>query len=316
LGRAGVAIPGVLQRMVNAGRLDGGLDARVDRRAGFNLNELIDDWELQRNATGAIMAGILASMQAFDVPGRIPQANPVNRLTWRFVGAGVGGADLVVNSDNPDDIIDDGERAWFNDIVTAYTHAVSWIFDLVGANQIKTLKEGNVANYFMGQGNTRVNARPILNIIKGLSGMLPSIATNVTLSNMDWVRYHTTATSTPGLLRRCYNEWPREVQRMVRDATRNTLAAAEAAPWNKTLADAIPRNFLVWAAIYLKVTRRYPDDWYQGNKALADQSALYIGNMTRFFNRIEEIRAEAADFTLADDVAGAVALIPDGMNTI
>lgn len=190
--------------------------------------------------------------------------------------------------------------------------------DLIACEQVKPLKAINYKNYF-ASCNFKLNQPVIIaNITKHYAAVATSIisvdanATALAINTKAFLRYHTAYASTPRLVKMV--QVATDATTAWSNATKATVDAAVAAPWKSNLVDAIPIGAIAFTAAYLKSMKRYPEDWFQGQRAIEsvapNQWALYCAVC-------DKIKALNADANLINAVANLAGFAPIlGANSI
>lgn len=243
------------------------------------LHTISNVWGLGDSPTDIIMYGLIARLNVMSgapgngLTGVVRTAAAAAHLTVDAAsvlgGTTIGAANLASN--NMAAVPATAPGNFFRSCVTAFDTAARWIFELCAANQVRALNPDNVHSYFQSQGIDLINGAPILTIINPVSGMIANIVRdNVArgaLEMTDWQRYHISATSTPHLVQRAIDFIGASIPGFWAAATIASVTAAIAAPWDKDLADVIPRKAVAATHAILSELRQCPRDWIQGKKA-------------------------------------------------
>lgn len=292
----------------------------------YNVGTIIDAvaavWALDTSDTSVIMFGLIADLYTLQgvadarLTNVIPIAGHDADLVWTMdtvIGTlTCTGANMT--SANIRGIPISNEGNFFRKVIASRTNARRWILDLVGTNQVKPLNADNVSSYYQQFGLNRINGNTILTIIHPLSTMMPKIVDTavirVMMSNSDWVNYHRTMTSTPALCQRAFDFLGTSIPGLIDARTRVAVTTALAAPWDKTIADHIPRKAVALTHAVLTSLRQCPRDWYQGNKAKVAIAASTYATWVAMTDSLQNIIANVGNIRAAADLAALIAEIP------
>jgi len=227
--------------------------------------------------------------------------------------AGVGNtAVTALNAHTIDDI---DERRFMKRFYTIRPVAAQWMYDLVACQQVKSLSLESIKSYFQSINLTSVKAKDIQKIITPISFILPKATADAALiariTANDFTKYHTTATSTPGLAQLMIDGSGVIGGAMISDPERNAVAVALATPHDKALADQISTKVVVLTHAYLKANKMLPDGWYQGDKAVSRFPPSTYSAAYKLFGRARDITAGATAIADAETEAELVAAIPN-----
>jgi len=278
-----------------------GIGASLPSPIGRTINILADNWNIDNSNTGIVTLGILLSVvdiaqtAGTNMVGVIITPATPNVITWEAntdIGAlTCGNADLASN--NLAGITNDAAGNFFRSVITSSTNAKKWILDLVGAYQVRALSSDNIISYFQGAGIERINGSSLLSIIAPLSKIIPVIVVDngarSRMSNIDWVRYHTSATSTPVLVQRAIDFVGNSIPNFWAANTITAVTNALNAPWDKGLADLIPKKAVAASHALLTALKQCPRDWYQGNKAKSTTPASTYAAWLSVASKLQEL---------------------------
>jgi len=288
----------------------GGIKAKFPGPAGDEVEDYLTIWGLNEDTTSAIIIGMTSFVAQFNAFQCAKQANHTAGLTWN-IAAGQrwvpgAGANVAWTSANLGAVDNNEHGTFFKDCVAAKAKSSGWVRDLAAARQVKHLSTESIQAYFMSQGETVVSGRRLKPIIDCIAQGIDTIMGSglAQPDDSDWVRYHTTATSTPGLCVKVLAMLEDRLPGIVPANTVNDIGNAIAALHDKGLADRIPRRFVALTHAMLKAHNQLPDKWIQGEKAkammAANEYADFVAFSTRFASLATESRALGAAGTDAE----------------
>lgn len=294
----------------------------LEHEVTMRVNELTNVWGLDDNSTGLVAIGLLTRIYTMSTANganltgvRRTVGSPA-ALFWAqatAIGNITSGA-ADIDAAAPATILQDAASNLFRRMITSYETAPRWIAELCAAHQTRALSPENVANYFMGIGIERVNGNAILKIIGPIAGMMPRImadaVTRGMLDQSDWMRYHTTATSTPVLVQKAIDFVGNAIPGFWNPATTAAVTNALREPWNKNLADLIPRKAVAATHAILYSLKQCPSDWYQGKKAKQATPASNYNAWLAFATRLQELVINAAAIENAATFQALTAAVP------
>jgi hypothetical protein len=189
-----------------------------------------------------------------------------------------------------------------------------WLLDLVNAAKKKPLDEKNVTGYFASINFDCAKPMKIAKFINTISPYLEDIITveaqRNLLSRSVWTDYRVARCSTGKILHE--HSAALRLLGVIDDAIVADINAANAAPWDITLANAIPERVKGYCAIYLDASGRSIDNWYQGNKGKDSLSAAKVRAAKTIFKKYLETVNETTDIEAATTSDGVVNAIPNG----
>lgn len=299
-----------------------GIATALPHNVTHNIGAAAATWNCDTNNTGVVVLGIVTRLAAMTavanngLNGVNVAAGSPNVLTFEAT-ATIGGLTVgpaAVTAANAATHAQPECVAFFNRVLASYNSAPQWIFDLCAADQIRKLSPDNVTNYYAGLGVDRVNGSAIISIISPLSTILARIRADAgaagRLSNNDWMRYHTSATSTPQLVQKAIDFVGTSIPGFFSVATTAAVTAAIAEPWRKDLADAIPRKAVAATHAILTALRQCPRDWYQGNKAKDSfPSSIYAGWIS-IAAKLQDLIINQVAINASTTLAGLAAAAP------
>lgn len=291
----------VLANLLALPRADSGVPPILPGLLSSNIDHLIRDFAVTIDTTGVVKSSMIISLfqvdgQPYPIEGNI--ADPIIMITTPAQGNNV---QAVVGSSAAMNAIQDNDNGRFlRQVIGSVAAARTWILDLTAADQVRRLSPKNIEGYFMSKNGTKIIGRELLTIVDACSRGLAKIMNDqasraVILQNpSDWVKYHTSATSTAGLVHRVKGIINGIFPGFFAPATVQTIDNANNATWDKALSDLIPRNVVAITYIWLDVAKQLPDDWYQGNAAIALMNPAQARVYRNFFRRYLEISADDA----------------------
>lgn len=242
----------------------------------FSLGSDLAVYETQateaHDLTGAIVYAGYCFLGSLRHVGATKQAVANATTIWTGKTATVNGNNVNYTSDAVGQLPDDDDANFFRMVIAARVNVIGYTFDLVAANQVKEIKAQNIRSYFASKSNMKVDAARIKKYVDIASSLLSPIMSTDDLrakvEDSDWIRYHTSATSTPALVDKAIQIIDGRLPGFIGRDALDRLENARNAPWSKTLADAIPQKLVAFSVILLQEYGRMPDDTYQGPKAL------------------------------------------------
>lgn len=297
-------------------RSDGPIQTGYPATFTGQVNVLLESWDLQMDFTGACMVGIMAAMDA-EAALRIPRAaNHIAGNALQIAMAGAQGGNLTENAlaaAAPSD-----EKTFLTLCASCRTKGLTWLLDLVIAEQHKRMKPDNVVSYYMMQTNKRVNGAKILKLIEPAASAIGNIRnTNAAaIPNTVWMRYRTSATSTPGLILRALEIWGDVVPNLMTVETRDRLTAAAAEPWNVALTHAIPDRLVVLTHATLKAFNMLPNGWYYGETVYSRCSGPMYSGYFETARKIKDVGGNVQAIREAENLIQLQTAIPDTLTGI
>jgi len=188
--------------------------------------------------------------------------------------------------------------------------AIGWFFDLLMASKKKALTNENVSGYFLSISVADVNPGPIASFFNMIRGYFTDRITNAvyrdSASESKWMTYRMTRYSAgPAMVKII----PDLLQiRAISEATAVAIRAANAAPWDMALANAIPDASKGIAYIYYEAAGIELDDWVQGRKAADEFPAAVSKAYRTIFRKYFAIKVNMAGVEAAADMAALINL--------
>lgn len=300
----------------------GGVGSIITQPIGYDLGQLIRDHGKQMDVTGAVYAAMLVVFSEVPNTSFVRQANLFTEATLTAMVT----PPLAADGTQPPDVeepfvvadfgaIPDGPvKAWGFMMIQALNGAKRWLFELTAAQQVRRLNASNISNYFMGYNGTVVKGADIIPILDMAKNQFERIMADPfyrgIISDNNWMRYHTAASSTPALIRRAIAdtsglvEWDPVLIARVDDAFDRF--------WDKTVVDGLPRSLLAFTHAYLKAMKQLPDDWKQGEAAVVTGGAINYALWVKLIKKFAEIKKDSAAISEAEDLPALLAAIPPG----
>lgn len=256
---------------------------------GNDLSSMVRQYELEYDTTGAIVCALLNAYAEADGAQFTPQA-PAEAQPC-VSSTPDGGA--AANQADPDAVREPDRKAFLRQYLSIGDAARGWMLDLVACHQVSALNADNIGNYFLSLQDTRVRGAPILRVINVAKNAFPKIVEidelRAILTNVAFIQYHCTYSSSPGLVQRFLEDTAGFV--IISDATRDAVAAAMANYWDRDASDAIPNKTKAMARAYLEVVDALPSNWYQGTKARATVAPFLYAKWINAFRRFVAVQS-------------------------
>lgn len=315
---APIPAAGVLTNLFNLQGNDNGVLPIIDHPISTNLDDLIAHWGVTMDTTGVVKSAMIVTLCRVDLPD-VPRTGAANanvtKITTNAVvnAAGVNVPAVVGSSAAVDQIEANAAGNFLRQVITALPASAFWIQDLVASNQVKVLSASNIQNYFLAKDNTRVVGRDLMDVIALASSSLPKLMNDegsrarLTHNMPDWLRYHTTATGTAGLVHKFKAAIAVQFPTFISRATQDAIDLAYASPWNKALADLIPRTVVAASYIWFKETKSLPEDWYQGKRAFSEMNPVQAKAMANLFRKYLDLATSEAAVNACQNMGALVA---------
>jgi hypothetical protein len=280
-----------------AAHASGGVADRLEYPIGRNVGEMAEEWGLDYDATGVVFCAIAVDMTNMDLDGANYQEHPAGAPATAYMSYGEGAAMTFSSHGQLGAVASDEDKNFIEDVHGAANNAKQWIADLVAAFQVRDLKGKNIAGYFMSMSNTRVVGATMIPLIRYAAARLPKVMSHVGLRNIlsdgVWVEYHTSATSTPSLVSKMIEGLGGDADLFLSAGTQAVVTNAVAAPYDRALADLIPRPVLAMAYVWMQVNNKDFGSWYQGEKAYSDAPVTMTNAWRSGFSRMKVIGIDA-----------------------
>lgn len=284
----------VLASLLNVENADSGVADIPEFPLSSDLTNLVANWGVEMDTTGTVKAALIIAMkQADGQPLRI-EGNITDPITF-VTSTDARGGDTVGSSNNMGMIEANVKGHFLRNVISAIPAARTWLIDLCAANQIRTLTHKNIEGYFMAKNATKINGRELVLVVSLFAKALPKIMADegardrVLHEAGDWLKYHTTATSTAALCAKMMESIRGPFPTLISDATAAFIQEANDNRWDKERADLIPRNVVAITYIWLEVSKQLPDEWFQGNKAISEMNPSVAKMFRTLFKRYLDI---------------------------
>jgi hypothetical protein len=192
-------------------------------------------------------------------------------------------------------------------IQTNLPNSRAWIVNLVNAAKKSPVTEGNVEGFFAMLGHTGTKASSVARFINMVA---PFFADNISqqafrdvLASSAWTTYRINRFSAGSILTRLTPDFIALGILVAGDANTVHIAAANAAPWDHNLANAIPVRIKAYASIYLEAAGTPIDGWFQGNKAVAEMPSARVRTAKSIMKKYLEVKNNIPGLDAFADVA-------------
>lgn len=289
---------------------DAGLRPTLPHLLSTNVDNLIANFGVTIDDQGVIKASLLIVMFRID-PAIYPREGNANAAITMTTTAGIN--PVVSTSANFNGIQDNANGAFLRKLIITIPAATMWLQDLVAAEQIRKLTPKNIEGYFMSKNSTRVIGRDLIEVVDYAARGLPKILSDagaraIILDNAsDWMKYHTSATSTAALVHRAVREINASFPGFFRDETLEAVEDANEDKWDKDLVNAIPLLVIQVVYIFLRASKQLPDGWFQGQKAYDVMNPAVAKKYDNFFKRYFALAGDQAATDAVTDITGLVA---------
>jgi hypothetical protein len=181
----------------------------------------------------------------------------------------------------------------FTFLSTAMKAAPKQLIELIGAWQVKALKERNVVSYFK-MAKADIPVERIMAAIAYLSTIAERVI-NIdefrnSIKSENWLIYHTAYASTQYLVRRFIEETQDIID--IPDDDKAIVYNACDQPWEKQLSDLIPARYVQLTYCYLEASKTLPDNWYQGMRAMSSMATHERTRYREAFKKYIELKSE------------------------
>jgi len=282
----------ILGRLFGANHADQGVAPLAPHPLSVNIDNLIANWGVTVSTTGIVKAAYIIAM--YKLNGNPYPIDGLINADITMTTSPVAGAVLIAvvgTSANVAAIEDNANGNFLRQVIASVDAARTWLEDISAAEQTRKLTPKNIEGYFMSKGNTKIVGREMTMVVdlfaRGLPRLMADIGGRAILMNDagDWIKYHTSATSTANLVHRSKEAIIAAFPNMFTGATIGAIDAAHAATWDKGLADDIPKMAVAVSYIWLKAAKQLPDDWFQGEKAYGSMNAAIAKSFANLFRR-------------------------------
>lgn len=195
--------------------------------------------------------------------------------------------------------------------------AKQFVLDLVACYQVRDLKISNVVNYFKMAGMPSITGSFVHPVIVWFKDEVPSFLDNKAFPKSDnpFIKYHTNYATTGTLVKRVIESLGDQAGNFFKDSTIDAVNAACENLSDAELNDSIPLDAVALTATYLEVNGVLPENWYQGNKAVAAMPISKLNAWKGIFKKYKEI-ASKSDTIDAAKTADELFTAAKGMITL
>lgn len=297
-------------------RVDRGVVSILPGMLTLDLDALIGPFGINIDQTGAIKASILVALTRIGVnqPFRFDATHAAN-ITMTTSPAVAGGNPAVLGSSAQIANIEDNDNGtWLRSVINNVTAANQWLVDLVATQQVRGLTAKNIQGYFLSKGNTVVAGKEIKELIwliaTGFPDMMVDVRLRALLTGGDWMKYHTTASSSASLVAKFISSVHGAFPGMVGAASVALVNLAVANPWDKAAQDAVPGRLKGVAHVFLEASNSLPDNWYQGTRAREDMPPNLVASYMAFFKKFLLLSRDIAAINAATDMTTLLTAMP------
>lgn len=290
------------------------LTASKDFARFLQLNNLNYDAE---SSILWLMTEALSSVLGNNAPIPRPPGDPAD-LCASLVPAADANADAAVRYFAPagalDQVIKEGiPPLAMRALLLDAPRAPFWLLDLTACHQVKPIKAANVSSFFKMTSRVTINGREIMKVLDFAAVAIPKILDDAALrphlGDNTFMDYHTSYSSTAGLVASMLSSAPTVTHVMFSDATWDAVNASVDDPSDRELNAAIPQSAVVATHAYLVVNGRLPDNWYQGEKAVSSAPASRYNYYRMIFKKIKDISADAEAIDAVRTTAALIAIL-------
>jgi len=165
-----------------------------------------------------------------------------------------------------------------------------WLVELVGSRQVGALKEKNFTSYFASK-ESEVLPWKVEDIIGYLSVKLPNLLKEVGYSELiessTWLKYHTTAASTSGLVLRAKDAI--SLTGVFTAAELALVASAHSDLTDLSKQQKITVRTMVMTSAILEACGSLPENWYMGKRAVQEYNPAKYSALVKVFKKAQAI---------------------------
>lgn len=244
-------------------------------------------------ATMILWTILMAARFVFGLP--VILEKPANEAAVVSIKIQGKGSTLIPLTESYPAGSEDGEvtENIFTFLSTAMKAAPKQLIELIGAWQVKALRERNVVSYFK-MAKADIPVERIMTAVAYLSTIAERVINikefKESIKSENWLVYHTAYASTQYLVRRFIEETQDIID--IPDDDKAIVYNACDQPWEKQLSDLIPTRYVQLTYCYLEASKTLPDNWYQGMRAI---SSIATHERTRYraaFKKYIELKSE------------------------
>lgn len=257
------------------GSIAAGVGSMLPGAIGPDIMKMVTDHNKQLDTTGAVY--IALCMTYMIMPGAIfMKQSDFTKDPFISITARTRATDGTVTAVTTPyaitsiETIPESEEKVFGILLTqALVGARRWLLDLTACWQVRPLKAANVQGYFQSMNGTTVRGAEIVPFFNAVKNSMDTIMENdqyrALLSKNKFMKYHTSSSSTAGLVKRAVQACRSFIA--ISPVTAASVNSALSRYWDLNEADKIPRNLVAFAHAYLSAAKSLPENWYQGNAA-------------------------------------------------
>lgn len=293
----------------------GGVGSIIPFNVGYNINRLVEEHGQQYDITGAVYSSMVLSLS--EMPGSmlLRQSNNFSEPTFPLTTRNEDGSNDTrnYNMETVKDMPEGPQKAFAMMFVQAIPAARSWLLDLTACHQVRSLTAQNIQGYFQSMNGTNVRGAAIIPILETSKNQIENILGNDSLRSLlgknKFMEYHTTYSSTPGLVVRAVDDLRELIN--ITDETQDKLDAALSNFWEQSYNDRIPSILVAITHCYLSVMGVLPNNWWQGEKAKNNVGVIIYRRWTAIIKRWADLTKNTDELDNAHDLAELRAAIPD-----
>jgi hypothetical protein len=181
-----------------------------------------------------------------------------------------------------------------------------WLVQLVACEQVRSLSDMNVRNYFASAKIKVTSTKPIIKVLTYAASVMPSIMSSVSMRDAiydnEFVTYHTSAASSPQLVYRAMEALGSSAEMIYAAEDIVAVKAAIETPWDLQSVKCLSTRCLAISDAVLKIFGSRPEIWYQGSRARASTPAAMMALWEEMFRQYKELM-------LSSDVIGRTTTI-------
>jgi hypothetical protein len=292
----------------------GGIGAMLDNPIGRNVSTLVKDWDIELNQEGAVLASLLITLSGLPSNNQVLQIDNTDSVKMKLRPDSENEEAVTLTEENPSDGDFPVESSWFGLLLTALPKARTWIYELAACHQVSRLSQGNIKNYFASQNGIQVQGKSILPVVNVAASTFPMITENeglrVLLSDASFLRYHTTATSTPGLLSRVFENLGEMSSSVFPEGTKEAVDEALKMYWDSSATAKISTRAIGIGHAFLSATGALPENWYQGAKAKDTIMPTLYSGWVAFFKKFAMISVDMKSIEGSEELSSLMEQAP------
>jgi len=190
-------------------------------------------------------------------------------------------------------------------------NSASWFVDLLNAAKKKPLTDSNVEGYFASLGHEGTRPGPITLLINSTRSFFPDLVGTAnfrdSLYDNIWTTYRLSRASAGSILIKLENEFTE--LGVFRGGDIDAIRLSADSPWDVRLASSIRDDLKAYASLFLEAAGTPIDNWYQGEKAVANLPAIKVKNAKAIFKIYLNLKNNVGE---SDDYPDVPSLTKDG----